>query len=79
MLVEPGQILERGDLLGLAGDTGLATGVHLHFEVWKDGRPRDPLDELDRDDGSVNLGTVSLQQEPAPVKRQGRRPAERRP
>ena len=59
MMVEPGQILERGDLIGLAGDTGMATGVHLHFEVWKDGRPRDPLDELDRDDGSVELGPVS--------------------
>lgn len=59
VLVEPGQLLERGDALGLAGDTGLATGVHLHFELWKDGQPRDPLDELgddvEQDEGSVSL------------------------
>jgi murein DD-endopeptidase MepM/ murein hydrolase activator NlpD len=78
LMVEPGQILERGDLVGLAGDTGMATGVHLHFEVWKDGRPRDPLDELDRGD-AVDLGTVSLEGTPPAEKRQGRRPVGRRP
>lgn len=72
VLVEPGQILERGDLLGLAGDTGLATGVHLHFELWQDGRPRDPLEDLEQD-------AVSLQQRAPPSKHQGRRPAGRRP
>jgi murein DD-endopeptidase MepM/ murein hydrolase activator NlpD len=46
VLVEPGEILERGDALGLAGETGLATGVHLHFELWRDGQPLDPLDAL---------------------------------
>ncbi len=80
VMVEPGQILERGDLVGLAGDTGMATGVHLHFEVWKDGQPRDPLDELDRNDGSVDLGSVSVEDSsPVPSKRQGRRPVGRRP
>jgi hypothetical protein len=48
VMVEPGEILERGDLLGLAGDTGMTTGVHLHFELWKDGRPKDPIDDLER-------------------------------
>ncbi|WP_224365897.1 M23 family metallopeptidase [Hyalangium versicolor] len=78
VMVEPGQILERGDLVGLAGDTGMATGVHLHFEVWKDGRARDPLDELDRGD-AVEIGTVSLEAAPPSEKRQGRRPVGRRP
>jgi len=80
VMVEPGEILERGDLVGLAGDTGMATGVHLHFELWKDGRPRDPIDDLERGvDGSVELGTVSLQETPSPTKHQGRRPVGRRP
>lgn len=80
VLVEPGQILERGDPVGLAGDTGMATGVHLHFELWQDGRPRDPLDDLERgEDGTVELGTVSVQETPQPRKQQGRRPAGRRP
>jgi murein DD-endopeptidase MepM/ murein hydrolase activator NlpD len=80
VLVEPGQILDRGDPVGLAGDTGLATGVHLHFELWQDGRPRDPLDDLERgEDGTVEIGTVSVQETPQPRRQQGRRPVGRRP
>lgn len=47
VLVAPGEVLERGDVVGLAGSTGMATGVHLHFEMLRDGVPCDPLDELD--------------------------------
>jgi murein DD-endopeptidase MepM/ murein hydrolase activator NlpD len=31
--VEEGQEVERGDLVGLVGSTGLATGPHLHWEL----------------------------------------------
>jgi murein DD-endopeptidase MepM/ murein hydrolase activator NlpD len=31
--VEPGQMLEKGELLGLAGATGRVTGPHLHWGV----------------------------------------------
>ena len=31
--VEVGQMVDTGDLLGLSGATGLATGPHLHWEV----------------------------------------------
>lgn len=31
--VHPGQQVEAGQILGLAGDTGFATGPHLHFAV----------------------------------------------
>jgi murein DD-endopeptidase MepM/ murein hydrolase activator NlpD len=80
VMVEPGEILERGDVVGLAGDTGMATGVHLHFELWKDGRAEDPMEELQRsDEGSVELGTVSVQEPQVPTKHQGRRPVGRRP
>jgi murein DD-endopeptidase MepM/ murein hydrolase activator NlpD len=41
--VKPGQRLERGDVLGYVGATGRATGSHLHFEIWVDGKPVNPL------------------------------------
>jgi murein DD-endopeptidase MepM/ murein hydrolase activator NlpD len=31
--VEPGQMVERGQRLGLSGATGLALGDHLHFST----------------------------------------------
>jgi hypothetical protein len=40
--VEAGDRIRAGDVVGLAGDTGVATGVHLHFEVRRDGVPVDP-------------------------------------
>ena len=41
--VTPGQRVERGDVLGLVGATGRATGYHLHYEVRVDGGAVNPL------------------------------------
>jgi len=41
-LAVPGKRVGRGDVVGLAGSTGLSTGPHLHFEVRVWGRPEDP-------------------------------------
>ncbi len=43
LLVHEGQQVMAGDVLGLAGDTGYAFGVHVHFEVRQDGTPIDPV------------------------------------
>jgi murein DD-endopeptidase MepM/ murein hydrolase activator NlpD len=43
MLVKPGYRVQRGEVIGLVGQTGLADGPHLHYEVWVKGRPVDPL------------------------------------
>ncbi len=42
IVVKRGQKVERWQLIGYSGDTGRATGPHLHYEVWRNGRPEDP-------------------------------------
>ena len=44
--VKNGQAVKRGDLLGLVGATGRATGAHLHYEVRANGRILNPLQLL---------------------------------
>ena len=44
--VKVGQTVKRGDLLGLVGATGRATGAHLHYEVRANGRILNPLQLL---------------------------------
>lgn len=43
ILVQEGQKISQGHLIGAMGRTGRATGVHLHFEIRKDKGPIDPL------------------------------------
>lgn len=45
-LVSGGDVVEQGDEIGRIGNTGLSRGPHLHYEVWKDGVPVNPLDYL---------------------------------
>lgn len=42
--VKPGQKVDRWHTIGLSGDTGRATGPHLHYEVWHTGRAQNPED-----------------------------------
>jgi murein DD-endopeptidase MepM/ murein hydrolase activator NlpD len=43
ILCAPGDAVDANQPLGLVGKTGVATGPHLHFEVWRGGEPSDPL------------------------------------
>ena len=44
--VKNGQRIERGQILGVIGRTGNATGIHLHFEIRKNKQPTDPMKYL---------------------------------
>lgn len=38
-----GSKVKRGDVIGYIGQTGRATGPHLHYEVWKNGKTVNPF------------------------------------
>lgn len=41
--IKPGSHVQQGQLIGYVGMSGLATGPHLDFRVYRNGQPVDPL------------------------------------
>ncbi|SEC29887.1 peptidoglycan DD-metalloendopeptidase family protein [Paenibacillus sp. GP183] len=46
--IQNGAIVEKGEKIGIMGSTGDSTGVHLHFEIQKNGTVDNPLKYLNR-------------------------------
>lgn len=47
-LVKVGDVVKKGQVIALMGSTGRSTGPHVHFEVFKYGRPVDPASYINR-------------------------------
>ncbi|MFA5815839.1 MAG: peptidoglycan DD-metalloendopeptidase family protein [Bacteroidales bacterium] len=41
--ISAGSVVRQGQVIGYVGATGLATGPHLDFRIWQNGKPVDPL------------------------------------
>ena len=46
ILCSTGDYVMQGEVIGLVGATGVATGPHLHFTVYKNGTAVDPMDYI---------------------------------
>tara|TARA_Y100001968_G_scaffold328854_1_gene376862 strand:- start:712 stop:1425 length:714 start_codon:yes stop_codon:yes gene_type:complete len=46
-LVKPRQIVNKGDVIGYIGESGISDGPHLHFEMWKNTEVLDPRDFIE--------------------------------
>jgi len=43
VLVHKGEAVSQGEVVGKVGQTGLATGPHLHYQLWIKGQHADPM------------------------------------
>lgn len=44
--VKVGQKVDKGEVIGYVGDTGLSTSCHLHFSIKKNGASSDPMEYI---------------------------------
>jgi hypothetical protein len=44
--VKGGDLVKKGDVIGLSGNSGQSTGPHLHYEVYENGEDVNPMDYI---------------------------------
>ena len=55
VLVQTGQTVQAGDVIGEVGNTGYSYGTHLHIEIHVDGQPTDPIPLLRENGVDIKL------------------------
>ena len=58
LAVKEGDPVRRGQLVGRMGSTGTSTGPHLHYEVWVDEVPKNPVKYLENRNKKNPLATI---------------------
>jgi len=63
LLVNPGDEVTSGTIIGLGGNTGRSYGSHLHYEIRFLGKPIDSEDIIDYDKGEIKNSALVLYKE----------------
>ncbi len=53
--IKPGKHVKQGEVIGYVGSTGLATGPHVCFRFWRNGKQVDPYKQNDLPEGDPVL------------------------
>jgi len=65
LLVKAGQRVRRGDPIAKVGESGRSRGIHLHYEVWLNDKPIDPMPFLPEE---VQSGALAMAAESIPAR-----------
>lgn len=57
MRVTPGEVVQKGDIIGLSGNTGRSEGPHLHYEIRYLDKPHNPVDFINWEFGNQEIFT----------------------